>query len=74
MLSCRAQPVAVTAIAASAGLISRLVQRLELRIEPTKASPAAASTAAAGPCISSNRKMKISPAANEFFEPGMRTG
>ena len=47
---------------------------LELRIEPTSASPAAASTAAAGPCINSSRKMKISPAANEFFEPGMRTG
>ncbi len=64
----------VIATAADAGLTSRLVQRLELRIEPTKASPPAASTAAVGPCISNSRKMKISPAANEFFDPGMRTG
>ena len=31
-------------------------------------------TAAQGPCISSSRKMKTSPATKEFFEPGMRTG
>ena len=52
----------------------RLVQRLEVRHEPTNASPADASVAAAGPCSSSSRKMKISPAAKEFFERGMRTG
>jgi hypothetical protein len=57
-----------------AGLTMRLVQRRDVRYEPTKASPAAATLAAAGPWMSSSRKMKISPAAKEFFECGMRTG
>ncbi len=59
---------------AIAGLAMRLVQRLEVRHEPTSASPAAASAAAGTPCISSTRKMKISPAAKELVERGMRTG
>ena len=62
------------AMLAVAGLTIRLVQRLDVRHEPTSASPAAASVAAAGPCSSSSRKMKISPAANEFFERGTRNG
>ncbi|TMH12681.1 MAG: hypothetical protein E6H65_05590 [Betaproteobacteria bacterium] len=61
-------------IAAIVGLAMRLVQRLDVRQEPTSASPADASVAAAGPCSSNRLKMKISPAANEFFERGMRTG
>ena len=67
-------PAATIASPAIAGLAMRLVQRLDVRIEPTKASPAAASTAADGPCISSSSRMNTSPAANEFFECGMRTG
>ncbi len=59
---------------AIAGLAMRLVQRFDVRHEPTKASPAAATIAPHGPCISSSRKMKISPATNEFFECGTRTG
>lgn len=62
------------ASAAIAGLMRRLVQRLDVRYEPIAPSPAAASTAAAGPWTSSSRKMNTSPAANEFFERGMRTG
>ncbi len=64
-------PIASTAIAGDA---SRLVQRLLVRYEPMKPSPAAATTAAAGPCSSSSRKMKISPAAKLVLTPGMRTG
>ena len=60
--------------AAISGLAMRLVQRVDVRIAPTPASPAEASAAAAGPCISSSRKMNISPAANELFERGIFTG
>ena len=52
------------------GLAMRLLARLEVRQEPTAASPLAANTAAAGPWISSSRKMKISPAAKEFLVKG----
>src|SRR5882762_11137746 len=68
------EPVRNMATAAIAGLAMRLVQREEVRHDPTHASHAEATVAAAGPCISNSRKMKISPAANEFFERGMRTG
>jgi hypothetical protein len=56
------------------GLAMRLLQREVVRKAPTPASPAAASAAASGPCISSSRNMKISPAANEILVRGMRTG
>jgi hypothetical protein len=59
---------------AVAGLMIRLVQRLEVRHEPTRPSPAAASVAAAGPCRSRSRKMTTSPAVNECFERGTRKG
>ena len=52
----------------------RLVQRLELRQEPTPASQADARAAASGPFIINSRKMKISPAVKELVERGMRTG
>ena len=67
-------PLANIANEAMAGLPRRLVQRLEVRKEPTAPSVAAASVAAAVPCINSSKKMKISPAANECLECGMRTG
>ena len=67
-------PALNIAAAAIAGLAMRLVQRLDVRHEPTSASPAAASVAAGGPYSSSRLKMKISPAANEFLERGTRTG
>src|SRR2546430_11522777 len=57
-----------------AGLAMRLVQRVEVRQDPTVASAAAVKVAAAGPCSSSSRKMNISPAAYECFDCGMRTG
>src|SRR5205085_12604553 len=69
-----AEPAHAIATAAIAGLAMRLVQRLDVRHEPTSASPADASVAAAGPYSSSRLKMKISPAANEFLERGPRTG
>jgi hypothetical protein len=62
------------AMLAVAGLTIRLVQRLDVRHDPTSASPAAASVAAAGPCSSNSRKIAISPAVNEFFERGTRNG
>ena len=71
---CSSEPVATMASAAEAGLKSRLVQRLDVRQVPTPASAAATTAAAAGPCISSTRKMKISPTMNEFLVPGTRTG
>ncbi len=67
-------PAQNIATAAIAGLTMRLVQRLDVRHDPTSASPVEASVAAAGPYSSSRLKMKISPAANEFFERGTRTG
>ena len=74
MAQCSSDPAPNMAMPAMAGLARRLVQRLDVRHEPTAASAAAASVAAAGPCMSSSRKMKISPAANECFWRGMRTG
>jgi hypothetical protein len=68
------EPVVIIATAAIVGLAMRLVQRADVRHAPMPASQAEASVAAAGPCIRSSRKMKISPAANEFFDRGMRTG
>ena len=68
------EPATHMASAAIAGLPMRLLQRLEVRHDPTAASPTAASTAASGPWISSSRKMKVSPAAKEFFERSTRTG
>ena len=62
------------ASAAMAGLAMRLVQRRELRLDPMAASTLAASVAAAGPCSSSSRKMKVSPAVTEWIERGLRTG
>ena len=67
-------PTLNIATQAIAGLAMRLVHRLEVRQEPINPSPAAANVAAAGPCSSNSRKMKISPAAKEFFERGTRTG
>jgi hypothetical protein len=71
---CSSEPQQNIASAESVGLAMRLVQRLELRMAPTIVSQPAANVAAAGPCISSSRKMKTSPAANELFEAPMRTG
>src|SRR5450830_9270 len=62
------------AIDAMAGVPILLVQRFEVRHDPTKPSRAAASTAGAAPYKSSTRKMKISPPAREVFAPGIRTG
>src|SRR5205814_1895458 len=70
----KAAPQPYIAIAAMVGLPMRLVQRFEVRKEPTAASAAAAIVAAAGPWTSSNRKMNSSAPASEVLVPGMRTG
>ena len=57
-----------------AGVTSRLVQRLDVRKAPSPVSPAATRAAAAGPIISSTRKMKASPTAKDCLAPGTRTG
>ena len=67
-------PVMPIVTAAMVGLAMRLVQRLEVRSEPMKASPATATAAAAGPSISSSRKMKTSLATKDCRVPGIRTG
>src|SRR5438132_475227 len=56
--SVNAAPQPYIESAAIAGLPTRLVHRFDVRNEPTAASAAAAIVAAAGPCRSSNRKMK----------------
>src|SRR5438477_12954133 len=70
----KAAPQPYIAIAAIVGLPMRLVQRFDVRKEPTAASVAAAIVAAAGPWTSSNRKMNSSAPASEVLVPGMRTG
>jgi hypothetical protein len=67
-------PTPIIAMHAINGLMIRLVQRLDVRSAPTSPSPVAAIAAAGGPYRSSRRKMKISPAAKEFVERGIRTG
>src|SRR6476659_3495566 len=66
--ACKAAPAPSMAMLAVAGLMIRLVQRLEVRHEPTSPSPAAASVAAAGHCSGHRRKTRPSPARQEFFE------
>ena len=70
----QALPTPIMAMQAISGLMMRLVQRFDVRSAPMNPSPAAAIAAAAGPYSSRSRKMKISPAAKEFVERGIRTG
>ena len=71
----KAEAQASIASEAIAGVPMRLVQRLEVRHDATSPSQdAAARIAAAGPCTSSSRKMKISAPAIEVLVFGMRTG
>src|SRR5256885_13689280 len=69
----KAAPQPYIAIAAMVGLPMRLVQRFEVRKEPTAASAAAAIGAAAGPWTSSNRKRNSPGPARGGLGPGMRT-
>src|SRR5207237_6064102 len=70
----KAAPQPYIAIAAMVGLPMRLVQRFEVRKEPTAASAAAATVAAAGPGTSSNRKTNTSAPASQALVEGTGTG
>src|SRR2546423_15334250 len=67
----KAAPQPYIAIAAMVGLPMRLVQRFEVRKEPTAASAAAAIVAAPGPGTGRNRKMNSSGPARGGLGPGM---
>src|SRR2546430_17653679 len=70
----KAAPQPYIAIAAMVGLPMRLVQRFEVRQEPTAASAAAGIGAAAGPWRGSKKKMKSPGPAGGGLVPGMGTG